>query len=308
MVPRWSGGREPATEESASNSGTCGASAGHAARNRACGPEAHRSIVAASIGNTRISPGMIGTRSVTMQAAQRDTAVIWDFDGTLVDSHRKNLQVNRTIIHRLTGRPASSFAALSSIEAYELAVARARNWREFYSREFDLRDADVERAGQLWPALQRSDPTPQPPFGGVRETLDELSDLPHGILSQNDSLVINESLDASGLSGHFRVVLGYAELGPEHQKPAAGGLLRCIDALGIGEASRVYFIGDHETDTMCASNARAALSQAGSAVEVMSVGAFFGDFIEGDGWEVSPDHVARRPAEIVDIVRSGRSR
>jgi HAD superfamily hydrolase (TIGR01549 family) len=243
-----------------------------------------------------------------MNGAPPDTAVIWDFDGTLVDSHPKNLQVNRTIIHRLTGRAASSFAALSSIEAYEQAVARARNWREFYAREFDLRDADVERAGQLWPELQRSDRTPQAPFGGVRETLDELSDLPHGILSQNDSLVINDSLDASGLSGRFRVVLGYAELGLEHQKPAAGGLLRCIDELGIGEPSRVYFIGDHETDTMCASNARAALSQAGSAVEVVSIGAFFGDFVERDGWEVSPDHVARTPTEIVDIVRNGRSR
>jgi HAD superfamily hydrolase (TIGR01549 family) len=234
--------------------------------------------------------------------------VIWDFDGTLVDSHRKNLQVNRTIISRLTARPASSFEALSSIRAYEEAVARARNWREFYAREFDLRDADVERAGELWPELQSSDQTPQEPFGGVREVLDELSDLPHGILSQNDSLVIKASLEASELSGYFKVVLGYAELGREDQKPAAGGLLRCIDELELGASARVFFIGDHVTDTMCASNARAVLIEAGSALEVVSVGAFFGDFIGDDTWEDTPDRIVRKPAEIVDLVRNGRGR
>jgi HAD superfamily hydrolase (TIGR01549 family) len=253
------------------------------------------------------SNGKIGTRSVTTNGAPRDTAVIWDFDGTLVDSHRKNLQVNRTIISRLTGRPASSFEALSSMQAYGQAVARATNWREFYAREFELRDADVERAGQLWPELQSADQTPQEPFGGVRETLDELSDVSHGILSQNDSLVINASLDASGLSRHFKIVLGYAELGLGDQKPAAGGLLRCIDALRLGESARVFFIGDHVTDAMCAANARAALIEAGSALEVFSVGAFFSDFVGDESWEVTPDRIARNPSEIVDIVRNGRS-
>lgn len=245
---------------------------------------------------------------MTTNGAPRDTAVIWDFDGTLVDSHRKNLQVNRTIISRLTGRPASSFEALSSMHAYGQAVARATNWREFYAREFDLRDSDVERAGRLWPELQSADQTPQEPFNGVRETLDRLSDVPHGILSQNDSLVINASLDASGLSRHFEIVLGYAELGLEDQKPAPGGLLRCIDALGVGDSATVYFIGDHVTDAMCASNARAALNEAGSALEVFSVGAFFSDFIGHETWDVAPDRIARSPAEIVDIVRNGRSR
>ena len=245
---------------------------------------------------------------MTTNGAPRDTAVIWDFDGTLVDSHRKNLQVNRAIIHRLTGRRAASFTALSSIRAYEQAVARARNWREFYAREFDLRDSDVERAGELWPELQRSDQTPHPPFAGVPEALDELSDLPHGILSQNDSLVINASLEASGLSGHFTVVLGHSELGPRHQKPAAGGLLRCMDALQLEEAAQVFFIGDHVTDTMCASNARTALIEAGSSLEVVSVGAFFGGVVGEEAWEVPPDRIARAPSEIVDIVRNCRSR
>jgi len=246
----------------------------------------------------------MGRSSVTTNGAPKDTAVIWDFDGTLVDSHPKNLNVNRTIVETLTGRSALSFPALASIHAYEQAVSRAQNWREFYSREFDLREPEVERAGLLWPDLQRSDPTPHTPFRGVPEALEALSDLPHAILSHNDSKVISAALDANGLAGHFSAILGHAELGSEHEKPAAGGLLRCIEVLSLSATARVFFIGDHETDTLCASNARAALRELGSAVDVVSVGAFFGDF-GGDSWELPPDHAVSSPAEIVEIVRNG---
>jgi phosphoglycolate phosphatase-like HAD superfamily hydrolase len=158
----------------------------------------------------------------------------------------------------------------------------------------------------LWPDLQRSDPTPHAPFGGVPEALAALSDLPHAILSHNDSKVISAALNATGLAGYFSAILGHSELGPEHEKPAAAGLLRCIDVLSLNETARVFFVGDHETDALCASNARAALHETGSALEVISVGAFFGDF-GGDSWELPPDHVARTPAEVVAIVRNGRA-
>jgi phosphoglycolate phosphatase-like HAD superfamily hydrolase len=246
----------------------------------------------------------MGRRDVTTNGAPLDTAVIWDFDGTLVDSHPKNLNVNRTIVETLTGRSALSFPALASIRAYEQAVSRAQNWREFYSREFDLREPEVERAGRLWPDLQRSDPTPHTPFRGVPEALEALSDLPHAILSHNDSKVISAALDANGLAGHFSAILGHAELGSEYEKPAAAGLLRCIELLSLSAAARVFFVGDHETDTLCASNARAALHELGSAKDVVSIGAFFGEF-DGDSWKLLPDHAVKSPAEIVEIVRNG---
>ncbi|MGW8283601.1 MAG: HAD family hydrolase [Gemmatimonadota bacterium] len=234
----------------------------------------------------------------------RDLAVIWDFDGTLVDSHPRNLSVNRAILEALQGRSAHSFPALSSLRAYEEALSRAQNWRDFYAREFDLHESDIERAGQLWPDLQNCDPTPHTPFAGIPEALEALSDLPHAILSHNDSSVISAALEATGLSHYFDPVLGYAELGPENEKPAAGGLLRCIDALPISGSARVYFVGDHETDALCASNARNVLHDRGIGVQVVSIGAFFGAF--GDElWKLAPDHAARSPAEVVEIVRNG---
>ena len=233
----------------------------------------------------------------------RDVAVIWDFDGTLVDSHPRNLSVNRPIVEALTGRPADTFPALGSIRAYERAVSRAWNWRDFYSREFDLAPAAVERAGQMWPALQAEDPTPHLPFAGIPEALEQLDDVPHAILSHNDSAVISTALIKTGLSGYFRTILGHEELGPEHQKPAAGGLLRCIRELGLANSARVFFVGDHETDALCVSNARAELAGRESELHVYSVGAFFGG-MGSDLWNREPDHSAETPADVVEIVRA----
>ncbi|MEJ2548599.1 MAG: HAD hydrolase-like protein [Gemmatimonadota bacterium] len=231
--------------------------------------------------------------------------MIWDFDGTLVDSHPRNLSVNRLIIEELTDRSHQSVPALASISAYQAAVARAGNWRDFYAREFGLGEDDVERAGALWPKLQLSDATPQRPFDGIDDALAALEDLSHGILSQNDSVVIRRALERSGLLSRFESILGYGELPRQDQKPAGGGLLRCIDALGLAPGSRVYFVGDHVTDAMCALDARRIFHERGEPTEVVSIAAYFGS-TGLEEWPVPADHVARSPSEVVALVRSGR--
>lgn len=233
--------------------------------------------------------------------ADRSRIVVWDFDGTLVDSHRKNLSVNHAIVRAITGRDGSEYPALASLGAYEAAIARATDWRDFYAREFDLRDAQVDRAGELWPELQSSDPTPLLPFDGVLEALDALAHLPHAIVSQNDSAVIRAALDAARLTDRFRVILGHGEVGPEGQKPAPDGLLRCLDLLdGTGPAT-LYYVGDHEIDALCVRNARAALAAAGRDVEVVSIAARYGTSAV-DGWRCAPDRSVDAPADVVAIV------
>ncbi|MEJ2483900.1 MAG: HAD hydrolase-like protein, partial [Gemmatimonadota bacterium] len=136
-------------------------------------------------------------------------AVIWDFDGTLVNSHPRNLSVNRAIVEEVTDRSHECFPALVSIAAYEAAVARASDWREFYASKFGLGEDEIERASALWSRLQLSDATPQSPFEGIGEALAALQDLPLGILSQNDSVVIRRALEHAGLLWRFDTVLGY---------------------------------------------------------------------------------------------------
>ncbi len=68
-----------------------------------------------------------------MTAPQTDRpvrGVIWDFDGTLVETISKNMAVNRRIIETVTGRSWPEWEILQSVEVYQRALGRVRNWRD----------------------------------------------------------------------------------------------------------------------------------------------------------------------------------
>ena len=60
----------------------------------------------------------------------RRGAVIWDFDGTLVDSSERNFRVARRIIRDALGKDETDFPFLASRRSYEETVRRRPNWRE----------------------------------------------------------------------------------------------------------------------------------------------------------------------------------
>ncbi|MCH7824742.1 MAG: hypothetical protein IH849_08065 [Acidobacteria bacterium] len=64
---------------------------------------------------------MIETRPVT--------AVIWDYDGTLVDTRAKNWGITRNIVRHFTGADPDTIEALSSLDAYTRALHRNHDWR-----------------------------------------------------------------------------------------------------------------------------------------------------------------------------------
>jgi len=45
------------------------------------------------------------------------SAIIWDYDGTLVDSRQKNLTVTRRIVSEILKRDVQDFQALATFEA-----------------------------------------------------------------------------------------------------------------------------------------------------------------------------------------------
>ena len=63
-------------------------------------------------------------------------AVIWDYDGTLVDTCQKNLDVTKEIVLDVLSKSYEDFPALLNSENYKKANERAANWREMYSHEF----------------------------------------------------------------------------------------------------------------------------------------------------------------------------
>lgn len=229
-------------------------------------------------------------------------AVIWDYDGTLVDSRRRNLNVNRSIVERLAGRPWEEFPSLASVSAYDAAVARCVGWRDFYEREFGLSDLRVDQAGRLWTDYQLTDATPVPLFEGVVEALEALADLPHGIVSQNARGIIAATLGPAGLASRFRRVIGYEEVPADRQKPAPDGLLACLESLTGLAPGTAWYVGDHPSDARCVAEARHEVRVRGLEIDVRCIAVAYGGE-SPDGWAVSPDATARTTADIVRIVR-----
>jgi beta-phosphoglucomutase-like phosphatase (HAD superfamily) len=228
-------------------------------------------------------------------------AVLWDFDGTLVDTRARNIQVNRRIIEEITGRPWEEFGVLRSQEAYDVAQRAASNWREFYRDNIGLDDARIDGAGERWAPYQHEDPTPVPLAAGIVESLGRLDGLPQGIVSQNARETIESMLAVHGLGHRFGCIIGYAEVAMTRQKPAPDGLLLGLEAMACTGPGCVLYVGDHPTDIRCAASANRELAGRGSELRVASVAAlWFPGAVDG-GWAAGADHRAATPNEVVEL-------
>jgi phosphoglycolate phosphatase-like HAD superfamily hydrolase len=229
-------------------------------------------------------------------------AVLWDFDGTLVDTRARNMSVNRRIIAEITGRDWSEFEVMRSQEAYDRAQRGAANWREFYRTHCRLSDDDIDRAGSRWGAYQLCDPTPVPLFGGIAEALAGVDGMPQAIVSQNARETIETVLAGHGLGGRFRCIVGYAEVAMERQKPAPDGLLAALGLVAGTAPGVALYVGDHPTDLRCVEGANRELVERDAGLRVVSVAALWGDGHVGRGWADAADVRVTSPADVVALV------
>jgi phosphoglycolate phosphatase-like HAD superfamily hydrolase len=238
----------------------------------------------------------------------KGNAIIWDFDGTLVDSRQKNLSVNRALIAHVTGKPADSFPLLRSQEQFEAADARSSNWREFYLQDFGMSEEETAEAGRLWTEFQLQDKTPMPLFPGIGEAIATLGDLPQGIVSQNSRDMIQATMTQAGLERHIGAIIGYEEVPLDQQKPAPAGLLACLEKLTQLRPGMVFYIGDWQTDALQAVKARQVIQGRALAITLISIGAFYSGTAADDAWTTRFDISVQHPGEIVQIVRDKAGR
>ena len=123
------------------------------------------------------------------------------------------------------------------------------------------------------------------------------------VVSQNDRTIIARILNAAGVDHYFTAIVGYAEVPLNRQKPAPHGLLRTIDDLGISTPASVLFVGDHETDVLCAINANNEFRTIGRNLSVISVAAHFLNENDSTSWTAAPDHRVYHPRDIAQLVR-----
>lgn len=231
-------------------------------------------------------------------------AIIWDYDGTLVDSRQKNLNVTRKIVSKILSGDPTDIPALGSLSNYHQAHIKATNWREFYKESFGLTEEQTDDAGRMWTEYQLNDNTPIPFINGVKEVIIELGGLPQGIVSQNSRENIIQYLDEKNLLFYFKSVIGYEEVDLDKQKPNPEGLMMCIERLTDFKPGVVIYIGDHETDVQCALNANNILSENNPKIKIISIGAFYGFDVNTSGWSVLPDYQIQNAADIKSIVNN----
>ena len=127
------------------------------------------------------------------------SAIIWDYDGTLVDTRQKNLNVTRSIVESIIETEAEAFPVLRSLENYNLANRKRSNWRELYRFEFNFSESQIDEAGQMWTTYQLSDDTDVAFYDGIGKVIGELAGYPHGIVSQNSKRNIKRHLEKNRL-------------------------------------------------------------------------------------------------------------
>jgi len=231
-------------------------------------------------------------------------AIIWDYDGTLVDTRAKNFNVTKRIIHRVLGVQPGEYTALRSIEDYIRATRKARNWRELYRDGFNMKEDDIDQAGSLWTEYQLSDDSDSTLFEGLDEVIRSLSRYPNLIFSQNSRSNIAQVLEGKNLLQCFVDIIGYEEVASGKQKPAPDGLLLCISKIRAPLCEHLFFIGDHETDTLCGYNANVELGERKSDSRIINIAAFYGSENDTSLWNVKPDHIVSDPRAIPDCIES----
>ena len=237
-----------------------------------------------------------------MIPSQKIKAIIWDYDGTLVDTRHKNLNVTKSIIASITETDVMTFPALQSVENYHLANRRTSNWRELYRQEFNLGEKQIDEAGRLWTTYQLSDVTEVAFYEGIEKVIHGLAEFPHGIVSQNSRSSISQNLEKKNLLPFFKHIVGYEEVDLQKQKPEPDGLLNCLEKLSAPGPGHVCYIGDHETDVQCVLAANRVLQEKKGNAKIISIGACYDFGTDTSTWKVRPDYEAWKVEHILDIV------
>ena len=244
----------------------------------------------------------LNSSNSVMTLNKKITAIIWDFDGTLVDTSRKNFNVAQKIIEDLTGKRAGAFPIFESLETYNSANRSYKNWRSMYKAEYGFSEEETDEAGGLWTEYQLQDDTPVEFFPGLVGVIKSLKAFPQGIVSMNSQSHIMQTLAENNVSDLFQFIVGYEEVDLRKQKPEPDGLLLCLEKLTGLASGNVFYIGDHETDVKCAANANRALREQKPDVKIITIGALYGSAESGNNsWE--PDYRANRTEKITDIIK-----
>ncbi|HET9051756.1 MAG TPA: HAD-IA family hydrolase [Candidatus Dormibacteraeota bacterium] len=178
-------------------------------------------------------------RVITEPSAQAFDAVVWDYDGTLVDTRSSDVAAVETALARGDIDPGG-------IESFWASEGRP------IAERIEL--AWPGRVAQVLPLFDGG----QPPvvFPGVRPVLRELRrrGMPLAVVSSRRFGPLLRGLASSRLRGWFAVVIGLETV--HAPKPDPEGLLLALERLGV-HPGRAAVVGDRDADLEAARRAGA---------------------------------------------------
>lgn len=180
--------------------------------------------------------------------------LVFDLDGTLVDSREDLAQaINRLLVER-GGRPLERDVVVHMVgEGVETLIARAFTAASLLPVPPDAVARFRELYGQGLLVHTR-------PYPGVPEALDELSRVTALAVLTNKPRQFSETiLQGLGLAAFFGDILGGD--GPHPRKPAPDGLLRLIEDFDAG-VNDTLLVGDSAIDLRTARAAGTAIALA----------------------------------------------
>jgi HAD superfamily hydrolase (TIGR01549 family) len=209
-------------------------------------------------------------------------AVVFDLDGTLVDTTRFILNIYVETIHLLGGPEATTDDVLCNFNIGPTPVVLER----FLGRPILPQDLDAYYVAYE-AAISRLQP-----FPGVPSMLNQLHHNGYrlGLFTSATRRAVSLILPRTGLDGHFRAIVTGDEV--THPKPAPEGLEQVCRRLAVRTADAVY-VGDAEVDLACARSARVLGVQAvwGSPSVI-----FAGDHL-----------VANRPDDVIALIEGANN-
>ncbi len=170
-------------------------------------------------------------------------AILFDLDGTLLDSFPAHVYAYRTMFERL-GMP---------VDEQSLLAHYAPNWLETY-RALGIPPERWQEANTYW--MEEAARHTPPLLPGARDLLRSLQGRARlGIVTSGSRPRVERDLAHTGIRDFFEVIITGDDV--THPKPHPEGLLLALQALGISPAGTLY-IGDTLPDYEMACSAGAA--------------------------------------------------
>lgn len=231
-------------------------------------------------------------------------AILWDYDGTLMDSSKKSIEVSLEVLsHFIPDVYENIPEPLSSRENFQETYGRISDWVELYHVCYGLNDEQTREAVKMWGEVQLRNKTEAELYSGITEILEHFKETKMGVCSQNGAGIIKRSLEHHDVLKYFDAVIGVDDVLFDEQKPHPSAFIKALEKLGIDDRSGTFvYIGDHSVDVAFGRNAEAMLKKDFPEAKVVCIAIHHpGDYCEEDE-NFLPDYIARNSSELFEIL------